>query len=76
MTTQDDILLTTERVAEIFAVSPRTVERWVDLDKFDAHGVHVERTTGGHVRFHRDEVYDLYWRMVEQGYVEKDPSDH
>lgn len=68
----DGPLLTVERVAQIFAVSPRTVARWVELDKFDKHGVHPEKTTGGHTKFNRDEVYALYWKMVEQGYLEED----
>jgi predicted site-specific integrase-resolvase len=72
MSQSDDTVLTTERVAEIFRVNQRTIERWVKDDKFARHGVNVTSTEGGHARFNRDEVYALYWKMIDQGYLEED----
>jgi hypothetical protein len=72
MSQSDDTVISTERVAEIFRVNSRTIERWVKGEKFARHGVAVALTDGGHARFNRDEVYALYWKMIDQGYLEED----
>lgn len=60
-------LYTTTDVARIFAVSPKTVVRWVKKDNFKLHGVEVILTQGGHARFKKEEINDLYWKMVRDG---------
>lgn len=47
-------LLTPGDVAELFAVTPKTVARWADDGK-----LHAIRTLGGHRRFHAEEVRSL-----------------
>jgi phage terminase Nu1 subunit (DNA packaging protein) len=39
MSQSDDTVISTERVAEIFRVNSRTIERWVKGEKFARHGV-------------------------------------
>lgn len=47
-------MLTSGQVADLFGVTPRTVDRWEEAGKLDAH-----RTLGGHRRFARSQIYGL-----------------
>lgn len=49
-----EIILTTGRVAMLFRVSPKTVQRWVGEGKLDCF-----YTLGGHRRYHGSQVLGL-----------------
>lgn len=49
-----DSILTTQQVADVFAVHPTTVVQWAN----DGHLAHF-RTPGGHRRFRREDVEAL-----------------
>lgn len=60
-------LYNTTAVARIFAVSSKTVSRWAAKKNFERHGVEVLHTIGGQMRFRKDEIHALYWKMVDEG---------
>lgn len=60
-------LYTTTDVARIFAVNPKTVVRWAKKENFQLHGVEVLETPGGQRRFRKDEIHELFWKMIAEG---------
>jgi hypothetical protein len=68
-------LYSSTAVARIFAVSAKTVARWASKKNFERHGVEVLYTVGGQMRFRKEEINGLYWRMVEQGGLDENPDD-
>lgn len=60
-------LYSTVDVGRIFAVSPKTVIRWAKKKNFELNGVEVLETPGGHIRFRKEQIHELYWKMIEQG---------
>lgn len=50
-------LMTPREVADTFEVDPKTVTRWAKAGRLN-----FTRTLGGHRRYYRDEVTDLYLR--------------
>jgi hypothetical protein len=60
-------LYTTQDVAEIFRVHPRTVSRWDLQDKFKKYGVETLWTIGGHRRFRKREIHELFDKMIRDG---------
>jgi excisionase family DNA binding protein len=48
-------LLTPAEVATMFRVAPKTVTRWAKAGKLTSI-----RTLGGHRRYHRDDIRDIY----------------
>ena len=66
----------TQEVAAIFRVSPKTVARWDQDHKFEEHGVIVRHSPGGHRRFMRDEIHELFQKMLRgELYPEGTPND-
>jgi len=53
-------LLTPQEVARIFGVNPRTVTAWARAGQLP-----FIQTLGGHRRYRRDAVLDLYERLKE-----------
>lgn len=60
-------LYSTQDVANIFRVSTKTVLRWANKEKFQSHGVEVLWTIGGHRRFRKTEINELFWKMIQNG---------
>lgn len=60
-------LYTTQDVATIFRVSTKTVMRWANNGKFEKHGVELLWTIGGHRRFRKTEINELFWKMIQNG---------
>lgn len=56
---------TSTEVAKIFAVSDRTVARYHKEGKFAKNGVSVIETFGGHRRFKKEEIHDLFDKMIK-----------
>ncbi len=63
-------LYTTQDLARIFRVTTKTVMRWANADKFKDHGVETLWTIGGHRRFRKIEINEMFWKMVENGGLE------
>lgn len=60
-------LYDTQQIADMFRVSHKTVVRWDELGRFEERGVHVLRTAGGHRRYRKDEIHQLFQKMLEGG---------
>lgn len=57
MPDRTDELLTPKQVAALFSVTPKTVSRWATEGK-----IRSATTLGGHRRYHKKEVYELFSR--------------
>lgn len=59
-------LLDTQQVANLFKVSTKTVSRWSQPGAgFEQRNVKVLTTFGGHRRYYKDEIYELFGLMLE-----------
>jgi excisionase family DNA binding protein len=52
-------LLTPGEVGALFRVDPKTVTRWAKAGRLPA----AVRTPGGHRRYYRDDIRDIYLRL-------------
>lgn len=59
-------LLSAQDVAKIFRVDAKTVARWAQPNgEFEQRNVQVLTTIGGHRRFFKEEIHQLYQLMLE-----------
>ena len=64
-------LYSTTDVARIFAVNAKTVIRWAKKENFQLNGVEVLETPGGQRRFRKEEIHELFWKMIADGGLEE-----
>lgn len=67
-------LYSSSDVARIFRVDVKTVSRWADRGEFERRGVQVKHTIGGHRRFIKEEIHQLFQLMLDGKLHNEDDS--
>jgi len=65
--TVEDELYNPQDLANFFRVDAKTIGRWDRDGKFEAAGIQVLTTIGGHRRFLRSEIHELMDRIMANG---------
>lgn len=60
---------TTDDVAKLFSVDPKTVGRWAKSGKLKDKGIEIVFTPGGHRRYNKQHIDALREKMMETGSV-------